>query len=363
MPRLFGPIFKAGWRIRFAHRTFAWDSEAPGKAAVHCVIVGFDRAHEPRPQLWDYAQAKGEPLVQSVERGINAYLVDGPNVLVEKASQPLSPEIEKTAYGSKPTDNGNLIVEARDYATVMADPRAAKYVHPYVGARELLHGDERWCLWLDGADPNDIEKSSILKTRIEAVKKFRSESKAASTREFAKFPSLFRQRAKQSVPYLCIPRHVSETREYFTVARFEPDVIAGDANFVLPDPDGLQFALISSSMFITWQKTIGGRLESRLRFGSTLTWYTFPVPELDEKTRKKAIAAGKKVLAARALHPERSLAEHYSPLAMAPELGKAHDALDREVDKVFGAPRKLTTERQRQQLLFANYAKLTGNKR
>ncbi|MDN6457242.1 MAG: SAM-dependent methyltransferase [Yaniella sp.] len=363
VPRLFGPIFKAGWRIRFAHRTFAWDSEAPGKAAVHCVIIGFDRAHEPRPQLWDYAQAKGEPLVQTVERGINAYLVDGPNVLVEKASQPLSPEIEKTAYGSKPTDDGNLIVEARDYATVMADPRAAKYVHPYVGARELLHGDERWCLWLDGADPNDIEKSSILKTRIEAVKKFRSESKAASTREFAKFPSLFRQRAKQSVPYLCIPRHVSETREYFTVARFEPDVIAGDANFVLPDPDGLQFALISSSMFITWQKTIGGRLKSDLRFGSTLTWYTFPVPELDEKTRKKAIAAGKKVLAARALHPERSLAEHYSPLAMAPELGKAHDALDREVDKVFGAPRKLTTDRQRQQLLFANYAKLTGNKR
>lgn len=111
-------------------------------------------------------------------------------------------------------------------------------------------------------------------------------------------------------------------------------------------------------MFITWQKMIGGRLESRLRFGSTLTWYTFPVPELDEKTRAKIIKAGQKVLEARALHPERSLAEHYNPLAMAPELVKAHDALDREVDKAMGAPRKLTTERQRQELLFANYARL-----
>lgn len=106
-------------------------------------------------------------------------------------------------------------------------------------------------------------------------------------------------------------------------------------------------------------KTIEGRIKSDLRFGSTLTWYTFPVPELDEKTRQRIIKAGKKVLDARALHPERSLAEHYNPLAMAPELIKAHDALDREVNKAFGASRKLTTVRQRQELLFANYEKLT----
>ena len=67
------------------------------------------------------------------------------------------------------------------------------------------------------------------------------------------------------------------------------------------------------------------------------------MPEFDEKTRQRIIKAGKKVLDARALHPERSLAEHYNPLAMAPELIKAHDALDREVDKAFGASRKLTT--------------------
>lgn len=165
------------------------------------------------------------------------------------------------------------------------------------------------------------------------------------------------------MPYLCIPRHVSENRDYFIVTRFNADVIAGDANFVLPDPEGLQFSLISSSMFIAWQRTVGGRLESRLRFGSTLTWYTFPVPELDEKTRQRIIKAGKKILDARALHSERSLAEHYNPLAMDPALVKAHDALDREVDKAFGASRKLTTFRQRQELLFANYEKLTNNEK
>lgn len=267
--------------------------------------------------------------------------------------------VEKTAYGSKPTDGGNLIVELDEYDEVMADPIAAQYVHRYVGARELLHGAQRWCLWLDGATPMDITASPVLKQRVKAVHDFRAASKAASTREFTQYPTLFRQRAKMDVEYLSIPIHVSETRRYFPAARFSPEVISSNANFQLPDPTGLQFALISSSMFITWQKMIGGRLESRLRFGSTLTWYTFPVPELDEKTRAKIIKAGQKVLEVRALHPERSLAEHYAPLTMDPVLVKAHDALDREVDKAFGAPRKLTTERQRQELLFANYAKLS----
>ena len=47
--------------------------------------------------------------------------------------------------------------------------------------------------------------------------------------------------------------------------------------------------------------------------------------------------------------------------SVAPELVKAHDVLDREVDKAFGAPRKLDTERQHQELLFASYGKLARN--
>jgi len=362
VPRLFAPIFAAGWRIRFAHRTFAWNSDAPGKAAVHCVIVGFDRQNDPRPVLWDYPDVKGDPVSVSVDTAINAYLVDGPNVLVEKASKPLSPEIMKAEYGSKPTDDGNLIVEPEDYAEVSTDPVAAKYLHRYLGAKELLHGADRWCLWLDGMDPADLNRSTILKRRVEAVRDFRMKSKAESTRDFARFPHLFRQRAKQDVEYLGVPIHVSETRNYFTAQRLMPEVICSNANFTLPDPDGDQFALMSSSMFITWQKAVGGRLESRLRFGSTLTWYTFPVPALDDKSREAITTAGQGVLDARALHPERSLADAYNPLAMDPALVKAHDKLDRVVDKAFGSERKLTTERQRLEILFTRYAEMTAKR-
>jgi hypothetical protein len=62
------------------------------------------------------------------------------------------------------------------------------------------------------------------------------------------------------------------------------------------------------------------------------------------------------VIAAQEFYPERSLAEHYNPWAMDPALAKAHDVLDCEVDKVFGAERKLSNDRQRQELLFANYS-------
>lgn len=233
-------------------------------------------------------------------------------------------------------------------------------MHPYVGARELLHNEDRWCLWLEDLDPRGLSRSVILRTRVEAVRESRAASKAASTREFARYPHLFRQRAKQEVSYVCAPRHVSETRHYFTVAHFGPEVIAGDANFTIADPEGFNFAIMSSSMFITWQKTVGGRIKSDLRFGSTLSWYTVPLPEVSDDLREKIIAAGKGILATREKHPERSLADHYNPLVMDPALIKAHDRLDALVDRAFGSERTCRSEKERQEILFARYSEMTG---
>lgn len=359
VPRLYGWIFEAGWRIKFAHQTFAWSSEAPGAAAVHCVIVGHTQDQKITPRLFEYDRPKAPPREAPVRIGINAYLQDAKNILVEKRSNMLSPSLSKTWRGSMPTDDGNFIIEPDQYAEVMSDPVAAKYVHKYVGARELLHNEERWCLWLEGMNPADLGRSSILRDRVEAVRAFRAASRAASTREYPHH-HLFRQLAKQSHDYVCIPIHVSEGRRYYPVASFGPDVIASNANFVMSDPDRFQFAIMSSSMFVTWQKAIGGRLGSSLRFASTLTWYTLPLPEVDPSDRAAISDAGAKILDARALHPERSLAEHYSPLAMDPALVSAHDAVDRLVDRAFGAKRVCTSEQERQRILFERYAELTG---
>lgn len=357
VPTLFGAVFNAGWRIRFAHRTFAWSSETPGAAAVHCVIVGFDRSKVPA-RLFSYPTTHDLPS-ESPAGTINGYLVEGPNVLVEQRRSPLSPGLPEAAFGNMPRDGGHLIIEEDEHAEVMADPIAAKYVRPYVGARELVRRQQRWCLWLVDLDPADVQKSAILRTRLDAVRTFRSASSAASTRAMAATPHLFGQRSQPNVPFICIPSVVSERRNFMTCQFFDPDVIASNATFKADDPDGYAFSVISSSMFMAWQKAIGGRLKSDLRFASTLTWNTFPLPEVDARLREQIIAAGQQVLEARSRHPERSLSDHYNPLAMAPELLKAHADLDRVVDKAFGIRKTLHTEEERQEVLFKRYAEMT----
>lgn len=363
VPLLFGYLNDRNWHVLFAHRTFTWNSDAPGKAAVHCVIVGFTRDSDRKPRLWDYDSRTWEPTEVKVSDRVNAYLIDGPEVIVEKASTPISSEINFAALGAMPKDGGGLIIEDKDHSEVMADPVAAKYVRRYCGSRELVRGLDRWCLWLVDLDPADVAKSTVLRERLDIVRRYREGSTAASTQALARTPHLFAQRFAPQGDFLCIPSVVSERRSYFTVDDLSAGTIVSSLAFAVDDPDGFQFAIASSSMFITWQKAIGGRLESRLRFASTLTWHTLPLPELDDKIRAAIIAAGHGILDARALHPERCLSEAYDPDNMDPNLIKAHDALDLVVDKAFGSDHPLTTERERLGLLFARYEEMTTDTR
>ena len=355
---LFRPILDAGWRIRFAHRTFPWTSDASGKAAVHCTIIGFDRGGPPA-RLFEHPPSN--PGDGATAASITPYLTLGPAVIVDPAAQPLNPQVGKVAYGNKPTDGGWLIIDPDERASVESDPIARKYLRPYVGARELLHGGDRYCLWLVDASATELAASPILRERVAGVRGFRLDSEAASTRQAARTAHLFRQIAQPNSPYLCIPRHVSETRPYFLADHFEAEVITSDANFLAPDPDGLVFALISSSMFIAWQRAVGGRIKSDLRFNKLLTWNTFPVPTISEGQRASIARAGVEVLNARAQHPGASLAAMYSSGAMGEALAGAHRLLDAEVDAAFGAPEN-ASELERQSILFERYTQATAGR-
>lgn len=357
VPSLFGPLFSNGWRIKFAHQTFSWTSEAADAAAVHCVIIGMEKKRRASATLYTYADIKGEPTAVPA-KNINAYLVDAPNLFVKKRLSPLSTFVPKVSYGSKPTDGGNLVVEIDDYPEVKADSIASKYLRRYVGARELLHGADRWCLWLEDATPADIQRSGILRDRLDAVREFRLSSKKQATKNLADSPHLFAERRRFTQPYLCIPSVVSETRKFFTAARLDAETISSNLVFNAEDPDGYLFGIVSSSMFITWQKTIGGRLESRLRFSNTVVWNNFPLPEVSEKLRAEIIAGGQAVLDARNLHPERCLADHYNPLAMSPQLLSAHRKLDKAVDRAF-RQKPFNSNEERLETLLKSYLKMT----
>lgn len=375
VPALFGPLFRDGWRLKFAYRSFPWESEATGKATVHCVITGFTRSVAPENsrtvRVFDYDWTSRQTVERERVHALNAYLLDQLNILVSKrlnSKPPLCKQISHANFGTMPVDNGNLLVEVEDYPEFAADPVAARYLRPFAGADELLKAKQRWCLWLEYASEEEIAASPLLSARVEKNRVYRSTAKkTGDAYKYRDIPHQMRpNKARPVEPYVCIPSVVSEKRPFYTVMPFMPETIASNATFTVLDSDGFQFALLSSSMLIAWQRAIGGQLESRLRFSNTVVWNNLPLPEVSEEQRQKIIAAGRKVLAAREAIEERagepvSLAEMYASLAtMDPALRAAHDELDSAVDVAFGASRRCSSDEARLKILFERYQELTA---
>lgn len=352
---LWRPILRAGWRCRFAHRSFQWTSEDPKHANVHVSIIGFDKAESPTPELWTYLEGgKGDPQRNQVSH-INPYLVEYPkDTLVESSTNPLSAALPRITYGSKPTDKQNLLVSPEQYSEVASDAIARRYLRKFVGARELLHNRPRWCLWLGASTAEERLGSPILAERLDRVREMRAESPDPQTRAAASRPHTFQYDRQLDVNYLAIPAHVSELRQFFPCAYFEPDVICGNANFMAPDPSGFLLSILSSTMFITWQKTIGGRLESRIRFSNTFSYNTFPLPTMNNKLRGELAHAGRGIIKAREKSPNTTLAQLYDREVMPVDLLNAHLAVDLLLDPAFGLCAESTVE-ERQARLFELY--------
>lgn len=357
VPPVFSWLRDHGWSIAFAHRTFRWASEAPGEAKVHCVIVGLTRELKSKRTLFSYPDVDGQP-VEAIVAGINAYLIDGPQVLVPESRIRLSPQLPSCDFGSMANDGrgrSGLIVSDEDVAVVRRDPIARKYLRPFIQARELISGDQLWCLWLEDATAHDLDSSPVLRDRVARVRQHRLSSKRPATNKLAAQSQLFGERRQPASSYLGIPRHFSAKRPYFTAARYPAEVICGDANFTAADPDGLLFAVISSSMFMAWQRLVGGAIKSDPRFSKEVSWNTFPMPQMSARAREHVVEGGRMVLDARAIEPDWSLERHYPDSGMEPSLVAAHLALDERVDEAFGATGSLDSEVARQRLLLQHY--------
>lgn len=234
-------------QINFAYRTFAWTSEAKGKAIVHVVIIGFSTTPRVGKTIYSFPTLKGDPVKQVVSH-INPYLLDAPDILVDSAARPMSATLPPVQYGNKPSDGEFLLVQRNEDMPSPDDP-AVKHLRPFVGAHDLLHREQRYCIWMSEPDVEALNNSKWLRTRLAAVKQFREESTASDTRKLAPKPWRFFRTPQPSVPYIGIPRHVSANREWFTVGFLSPDIIASDALFTVVDPQGLLFPILSSAMF------------------------------------------------------------------------------------------------------------------
>ena len=358
--------------ISFAHRTFAWGSDARGKAHVHVVIIGLaKKAHAPKDRrLFSYESIDDDPN-ETAHAAITAYLFDATSLknrhlVVTETNKPLN-GLPKLQIGSKPIDGGHFILSPCEKENLeTAYPAAAKYIRPYAGSLEFLQGGERYILFLADAAPNDLKAIPPLKDAISNVREYRLGNVPAkgkspetikkpgmSSLQLAETPRLFHVTVVPEVPFLVIPKVSSERRHYVPIGYMKPPTIASDLVFVLQRSDKTTFALLTSAMHMGWMRHVGGRLESRYRYSIGLVYNTFPLPPKSPSEHKFAPLVDA-IIDARTAHPDTTLADLYDPDQMPETLRKAHAALDRAVDKLYRA-KPFSSERERVEHLFGLY--------
>ena len=339
--------------ILFAHRTFRWDSEAHIKAHVHCVIIAFC--------LYNSKETKyiynGDNKVAA--KNINGYLLDAPNIFIESRGKSLAKGLPEMTKGSQPTDGGHLFLSSDEKDDIITNyPEARNFIKPFVGATEFINSKPRYCLWLKGVSPSAYRNIKVITDRLKAVSEMRASSPTASVRKDAQTPMLFTQIRQPEKEYIIIPRHSSENRQYIPIGFMSPDVICGDANYMIPDASLFIFGVLESNIHMEWMRVVAGRLEMRYRYSPAI-YNNFPWPTPTEAQKAKIEKTAQAILDARNLYSDCSLADMYDETTMPVELRRAHQENDKAVMEAYGFNWKNMTEADIVAALFKLYQELT----
>lgn len=365
--------------LAFAHRTFAWGSDARGKAHVHVVIIGLTR-HDREPsvkRLFSYDDVESDPT-ESRHQALTPYLFDAGTVVnrhlvVKETASPLSSG-PKMIIGSKPIDGGYLIFgdasERADF--LLKEPTARKFMLPFVGTDQYLNGGQRWILALQSASPSELRAMPLVSKRLKAVHDYRlglivakkrrnKEPKlpGISARALADTPCEFHVTVIPASPFLAVPEVSSERREYIPTGWLSPPTIPSNKLRFIKDADLWHFGVLTSRMHMAWMRHIGGRLESRYQYSIGVVYNTFPWPKASTAQCQEIRRLAQAVIDARALFPGSTLADLYDATVMKPELRRAHNSLDRAVDRLYRSMR-FGSDRERVEHLFGLYESLVA---
>ena len=323
-------------QIIFAHRTFAWDSEANDKAHVHCIIVGFCIGHY-----------QGKKTIYSDNSlisasNINAYLIDAPNAFVERRSRPLC-DVPQFGIGNMPIDDGNYLFTKEEMDSfILSEPLAKNYFHPWYDSRGFINNKTKYCLWLGDCSPAEIKKMPHCLKLVENVRKFRASSKRSSTFKYADYPTRFPTENMPRTAYIAAPEVSSQRRRYIPMGFMTPDILCSNKLRIMADGTLYHFGILESNVHMSWMRAICGRLKSDYDYSIAVVYNNFPWPSPtpDQKARIEKTAQG--ILDARALYPDSSLADLYDPLTMPPELRAAHNRNNIAVMKAYGFPTSMS---------------------
>ena len=329
---------KKNVEIQFAYRTFVWTSEAADKAAVHCVIIGFTTYRLPSEKiLFDENSSK-------TVSHINGYLLDAPDVFIEARGKQLTSGLPEMSKGSQPTDGGFLLLSKEEKDAFENEfPASKEFIRRFVGSRDLINNEYRYCLWLKGVNPAAYRGIKPIMDRLDSVATARRSSPTASVRVAADTPMLFTQIRQPETNYLAVPEVSSQNRRYIPISFLSPEIVASNKLYLVPNADLYMFGIMESNVHMAWTRVVCGRLKSDYSY-SPAVYNNFPWPSPTDAQKAAIEKTAQGILDARALYPDASLADLYDPLTMPPELRKAHQANDRAVMQAYGMPIKETDE-------------------
>lgn len=340
--------------IEFAYRTFEWSNEAKGNAKVYCVIIGFsNKITDKKKIIYD----KGEIIAVN---NINPYLIDGPNVVIESRNKSIcnSPKI---GVGNKPIDNGYyLFTEEEKNEFINKEPLSEKYFRKWVGADEFVNGWYRWVLLLKDCSPSDLRKMPEVMKRIELVKKYRQNSKSKQTNKLADTPTKFHIENMSNSEYIIIPEVTTGRRQYIPIGFVKPEIVCSNLVKMIPNATLYEFAILTSSMHMAWTRAISSFMGTSYRYSIKVVYNNFPWPDVNENQKQKISILANDILKIRDIYSKSTLSDLYDPLSMPPDLMKAHQKLDRAVEKLYSS-QKLKSDTDRVKLLFEMYEEIIDN--
>lgn len=360
VPVLWKYIFSKKIYINFAYKPFVWNNEAQNQAHVHCVIIGFSSVVNKDKILYNSSNQISHC------KNINGYLFDGNNVFITNRPAPLS-NVSRMHNGCKLLDGGFYTLTSQERKEAISkDPYADKFIRPYLGAKNFIHGTARYCIWLKDANPKDIHQSPFILDRINKVAEFRSQQKSKDTQKYAKRPMLPTRLAYYShdehTDMLIVPATSSQRREYLPIGYVSEKNIVSYSLMLIPNASNFNFGILESKVHYIWLKNFCGRLKSDYRYSNTIIYNNFPWPTVGDKQEQNISETAQGILNTRKLYPDSSLADLYDPLTMPVELRKAHEANDKAVLKAYGLSPK-ATEQEIVEHLFKMYEKLTKGER
>ncbi len=358
VPILWPLIFSTGSEIVFAHESFKWTNLASNNAGVTVAVIGLSTRSRPTRLL--YASGGDGSLTSKAVQNINAYLVPGPNVIVDAQSR--APEERATMHwGNKPSDGGNLILAMSEANEALRlAPELSQYIFDFVGSQEFVRGIVRRCIWVEDSEVERAKTSSFLLSRFAAVRAMRKASKAPSTQEYAEKSHRFRQVQGRSKEHaIVVPKVTSESRPYLPVGVLSKRSIVSDNAFALYDADLWNMAVIATRLHLVWIATVCGQLETRYRYSNTLGWNTFPVPPLTEQNKADLTRCAENILLAREAHFPATIANLYDPDAMPENLRQAHEHNDEVLERIY-IGRRFKNDTERLEKLFDLYTKMTA---